>query len=590
MYSEYKVTNVELPKFIFFTGKGGVGKTSVACATAIKLADGGSKVLLISTDPASNLQDVFTIELSNVYKQIDTCPNLYVVNLNPEESARKYKESIIAPYRGKLPESVIQEMEEKLSGSCTLEVSTFNEFANYIVSDEIKEKFDYIIFDTAPTGHSLRLLQLPSAWSKYISEKDPKNVSIGQLSGLSSRKEEYVLAVDILTNPQMTKIILVSKPENIPLKETARALSELQELGFKNFSIVINGIINCSNDKISNSYYKKQQTALQNIPRELGNIDTYYIPLRSYNITGVDNIRRMLDNDQYKAIKTENYNLTAKCLSDLIDDLYTNKKKIIFTMGKGGVGKTSIAAAIALGLSQKGIKVHLTTTDPAAHIHYVIEQNDNITLSKIDEKKVLEEYKAEVLAEAKRTLKEEDIDYLKESLKTPCTQEIAVFRAFSKIVEKADEEVIVIDTAPTGHALLLLDISERNAKQIEGAQAEVPRSVSMLLPRLRNDKETEVIIVTLPEVTPVYEAMRLEKELKRAGIFSKWWVVNSSLYLTGTTNELLKIKAQSELQWINTVSNHTHGNYIIFPWIADDVNQHVIEKLVTQLDNPLKVH
>ena len=580
MYKQYKATDLILPKFVFFTGKGGVGKTSTACATAITLADSGSKVLLVSTDPASNLQDVFNIELNNVHQQIEASPNLFVVNLNPEEAAKQYKDSIIAPYRGKLPEAVIAEMEEKLSGSCTLEVSAFNEFSDYITNDEIQKKYDYIVFDTAPTGHTLRLLQLPSAWNKYVNEKEPENASIGQFSGLQSRKTECTKAVETLSDSNMTKLVLVSKAETIPLLETARALNELKELGITNFMLVINGLVDNGNDKVSNGYYNKQQAALKNMPKELSHTETYFIPLRSYNIMGIDNIRMMLKSDHFENIIINQDKMNIKGLKDLVDDLYVTKKKIIFTMGKGGVGKTSIAAAIALGLSERGVKVHLTTTDPAAHLEYVIHQSSKITLSRIDEKKVLEEYKREVLSEAKQTLNKEDTDYLKESLKTPCTQEIAIFRAFSKIVDKSTDEVLVIDTAPTGHTLLLLDSTERNYKQIQSSQIEVPESVRMLLPRLRNKNDTEVIIVTLPEGTPIYEAMRLEEDLKRAGIFSKWWVINSSLFLTDTKNELLKTKALNEVQWINKVATHANENCVITPWIADEVKDNILQALV----------
>lgn len=580
MYKQYKVTDLLLPQFIFFTGKGGVGKTSTACATAITLADNGSKVLLVSTDPASNLQDVFNIELSNIHQQIEASPNLFVVNLNPEEAAKQYKDSIIAPYRGKLPEAVINEMEEKLSGSCTLEVSAFNEFTDYITNKEIQEKYDYIVFDTAPTGHTLRLLQLPSAWNKYVSEKDLENASIGQFSGLQSRKEECTKAVETLSNPNMTKLILVSKAETIPLLETERALKELKELGINNCMIVINGMVQDGSDEVSKSYYNKQQDALKNMPEELSNKETYFIPLRSYNITGIDNIRMMLKRDSFENSNINQGEMNLKGLKALVDDLYDTKKKIIFTMGKGGVGKTSIAAAIALGLSERGVKVHLTTTDPAAHLEYIIQQSSKITLSRIDEKKVLEEYKSEVLSEAEKTLKKEDIDYLKESLKTPCTQEISIFRAFSKIVDRSTDEVLVIDTAPTGHTLLLLDSTERNYKQIQSAQIDVPESVRQLLPRLRNKNDTEVIIVTLPEGTPIYEATRLEEDLERAGIFSKWWVINSSLFLTDTKNELLKTKALNEVQWIDKVASHANENCVITPWIADDVKYNILQELV----------
>jgi len=573
MYEQYDPAKLSLPKFVFFTGKGGVGKTSAACATAVGLADGGNTVLLVSTDPASNLQDVFEMSLNNERQPIDKLPNLYVANLDPEESARKYKEAIIGPYRGLLPETVINEMEEKLSGSCTVEVSAFNEFANYLTDDDISNKFDYVIFDTAPTGHSLRLLQLPSAWNKYVSEKEPENVSIGQYSGLQGRRDECQKAVETLSDPHMTKIVLVSKAESISMMETERAMRELKELGITSFALIINGVFQGGDDDISRSFFEKQQRVLDEIPEELACTETYAIPLRSYNIIGIDNLRRLLNGDDLADVALPQERIASRDIRDLIDDLYENKKKVIFMMGKGGVGKTTVAAIVAMGLWDKGAKVHLTTTDPAAHIQYLIRQNQGITLSRIDEQAVLEEYKEEVMSEAKLTMDQDALDYLTESLKTPCTQEIAVFRAFSKIVEKADDEVVVIDTAPTGHTLLLLDSTQRNSRQMESVQDEIPQSVRNLLPRLRNKDETEVVIITLPEITPVYEAARLQKDLERAGIFSKWWVVNSSFYLSETENQLLKLKAVTEIKWINEAIALSGGNCAVIPWTAGDVMQ-----------------
>lgn len=258
-------------------------------------------------------------------------------------------------------------------------------------------------------------------------------------------------------------------------------------------------------------------------------------------------------------------------LSDIVSYLDNSEKKVIFTMGKGGVGKTTVAAAIALGLSKKGKKVHLTTTDPAAHLKFVIDETSGITMSHIDEREELKKYQNEVLSKARENgLSDEDIAYIEEDLRFPCTQEISVFRAFAEIVEKADDEIVVIDTAPTGHTLLLLESAQSYNKEIQRTKGETPESVKKLLPRLKSD-EIEVIIVTLPEATPVYEAMRLEEDLKRADIHNKWWVVNSSLYAAGTTNQMLKAKASNEIEWINKVYENTGGNVALIAWKAENV-------------------
>jgi arsenite-transporting ATPase len=572
---------IVLTKYLFYTGKGGVGKTSVACATAVTLADSGKKVLLISTDPASNLQDVFNTELTNKGVEIKEVPNLVVSNLDSIQAAAEYRESVIAPYRGKLPDAILNNMEEQLSGSCTVEIAAFNEFSNFITDEKIQQEYDHILFDTAPTGHTLRMLQLPSAWSNFISESTHGASCLGQLSGLESKKEIYKKAVETLSDSNLTTLILVSRPEAVPLKEAERASKELADIGVSNQTLIVNGVLTAYDDSISQSLYQRQQKALAEVPKDLQGLKTYRIPLRAYNITGMENVRALLTKDNY-IIRDEKINVkTIMQLRDVVDDLDKTDKKVIFAMGKGGVGKTTIAAAIALGLSAKGKKVHLTTTDPAAHLKFVVNEDSGISMSHIDEHAELKKYQEEVLSKARETMSDEDVAYVEEDLRSPCTQEIAVFRAFAQIVEKAENEIVVIDTAPTGHTLLLLDSTQSYHREIQRSQGDIPESVKKLLPRLRNADETEVIIIALAEATPVYEAMRLEEDLKRAGIHSKWWIINSSLYATGTTNNMLRAKASNEIEWINKVAEHSKGDFALINWSTDDIKGDKLRSLIS---------
>lgn len=567
----FALSKLHLTQYLFFTGKGGVGKTSTACAVATSLADSGKRVLLVSTDPASNLQDVFAMELHSKPTPITEVPGLSAANLDPIEAAAEYRESVIAPYRGVLPDAAIANMEEQLSGSCTIEIAAFNAFANFITDETIQKSYNHIIFDTAPTGHTLRMLQLPSAWSNFINESTHGASCLGQLSGLEEKKAVYKTAVDTLADGSKTMLLLVTRPETAPLQEANRASCELRELGIQNQLLIVNGVLMQHDDALSSELYRKQQAALADMPAKLKELAQYAVPLRAYPIIGIANIRAMLTEDHFEQQQAEIDRTKLHRLNDLVDTLDAENKKVIFTMGKGGVGKTTIAAAIALGLAKRGKKVHLTTTDPAAHLKFVLSEQDGITMSHIDEAAELKKYQEEVLSKARQNgLSGEDIAYIEEDLRSPCTQEIAVFRAFAEVVEKADDEIIVIDTAPTGHTLLLLDSTENYDREIRRTKGETPESVKHLLPRLKG-KETEVIIVTLPEATPVYEAMRLEDDLKRAGLSANWWVINQSFALTGSSNRTLAVKANNEAEWINKVDQHTHGKTVLLPWHPEEV-------------------
>lgn len=580
MFKNFNVNDLDLTKYLFFTGKGGVGKTSAACAIAVNLADSGKKIMLISTDPASNLQDVFETELDNKGVPIKAVPNLTVANFEPEAAAAEYKENVVGPYRGKLPDVVIQNMEEQLSGSCTVEIAAFNEFSGFITDEQAARDYDHIIFDTAPTGHTLRMLQLPSAWTDFISESTHGASCLGQLAGLEEKKDSYRQAVENLADPDKTTLILVARPELSTLKEAARASRELDEIGVKNQALIINGVLNEHDDPLSDEIFAKQQETLGQIPEELEGKVTYEIPLRPYNISGIDNIRAFLGGGE-TMLSTEKLTVSnIPTLNDVIDDLFNANKKVIFTMGKGGVGKTTIAATIAMELARRGKKVHLTTTDPAAHIDFVIDEGFGVTLSRIDEEKELEKYQEEVLNVARQTMSGDDLAYVEEDLRSPCTQEIAVFRAFADIVDRSEQEVVVIDTAPTGHTLLLLESTQSYNKEIARTQGDIPESVKKLLPKLKDETQTEVVIVTMAEATPFYEAQRLEEDLNRAGIFSKWWIINSSFYALNTTNPILMAKASNEVQWINKIAEISNGKLALVKWTTRDLKGETLKVLL----------
>ena len=576
MYPSFSPNHIGT-QFLFLTGKGGVGKTSTACATAVALADSGKKVLLISTDPASNLQDVFGIELTSTPKAVPAVENLFASNIDPEESAKAYRESVVGPYRDKFPEAVVATMEEQLSGACTVEIAAFDEFTGFLTNSEITGQYDHIIFDTAPTGHTLRLLQLPTAWNGFLEESTHGASCLGPLSGLADKKELYSSAVSALSDPSKTTLILVTRPDVSSLLEADRASKELKEIGIKNQMLMVNGLLqhHNENDEISSAFYLRQREALKQMPDNLKETITYSLPYVSFSLTGVENLRNIFKplSEVLTTSDIENPTVNIPGLRAVIDDFSANDTKLIFTMGKGGVGKTTVASSIAVGLVEKGHRVHLTTTDPAAHLEYQFQSdhlNQNLTISSINPKVEVEKYKAEVLSKASKDLDEAGLAYLKEDLESPCTEEIAVFQAFAEVVGKSENEIVVIDTAPTGHTLLLLDASESYSKEIERSTGEVPESAKKLLPQIRNPKETSVVIVTLAEATPVLEASRLQDDLRRATINPKWWVINQSLSATNTNDPILRGKASAEWEWIREVKENKAEKCAIIPWLPEE--------------------
>ncbi len=577
-------------RHLFFTGKGGVGKTTVASATALRLAESGQRTLIVSTDPASNLDDVFAMRAGTTPTVVPGVETLSIMNLDPEAAAAAYRERMVGPYRGVLPGSAIRSMEEQLSGACTVEIAAFNEFTALLADPTLTASFDHVIFDTAPTGHTLRLLSLPSAWSGFLETSSSGASCLGPLAGLEQHRTQYAATVEALSDAASTTVVLVARPDVSALREAARAGNELRALGIANQRLVVNGLLTgeIGDDLLAAAFAAQQRDALALMPAALGVLPRTTIPLIANDLTGLDALRlfgRAFDGavDMTDIASTASVGETPTVprgfgtLDTLVAQLAADGHGVVMTMGKGGVGKTSLAASIAIALANAGHRVHLSTTDPAAHIAAAVGDHamSSLTVSRIDPTVETALYAQEVLsaadaaAAASGGLEPDERALLEEDLRSPCTEEIAVFRAFARTVEEAQDAFVVLDTAPTGHTLLLLDAAESYHREVaRTAGSHVPDSVRALLPRLRDVHYTKMLIVTLAEATPVHEASRLQDDLRRAGIEPFGWVVNASLAASGTRHPLLAARAALEVPYLTAVATALSTRATLIPWRA----------------------
>jgi len=571
-----------VPRFLFFTGKGGVGKTSMSCVVASALADQGKQVLLISTDPASNLDEVLETALNGRPAPIMGQPGLWAMNIDPVQAAAEYRERIVGPYRGVLPDEAVQSIEEQLSGACTVEIAAFNEFTRFIGDDNAAKDYDHVVLDTAPTGHTLRLLSLPAAWNDFVIANTSGSSCLGPLSGLKDQRLVYEAAVNSLTDSRKTLLILVARAEGITLKEAARASAELCAIGMKNQHLIINGLFKTtSSDPVAKAFSRKAEAAMASMPERLMRLPRTVVGFNPQGLTGLKAIRETVRGrpvicapDIVEQLRIGSNHLLAQTgrWKELLVSLEERGTGLIMTMGKGGVGKTSIAVAIATELASRGHPVHLSTTDPAAHIQDMLDQPlPNLRVSRIDPKEETRKYIENILEEKKGTLSDEDMALLEEELRSPCIEEIAVFRAFAHAVALGRDHFVVLDTAPTGHTLLLLDATKSYHREVEKNSDGVAEEVKELLPRLRDPEFTKILLVTLPEATPVHEAARLQDDLRRAQIEPFAWIINQSFALSGTTDTLLAARGANELKYIEEVASKLADNVVILPWRPGEI-------------------
>jgi arsenite-transporting ATPase len=568
-----------LPKFVFFTGKGGVGKTSLACATALSLADKGNKVLLVSTDPASNVGQVFETEIGNRLTSIPQVTGLDAIEINPEEAAAQYRERIVGPMRGVLPEKALKGIEEQLSGACTTEIAAFDEFTALLTDDKLIGRYDHVVFDTAPTGHTIRLLQLPGAWSGFLEEGKGDASCLGPLAGLEKQRARYAAAVEQLSDGETTRLVLVARPCRSALAEAARTSRELAAIGIRNQHLAINGLMpnEVDDDPLAAALAERDQAALAAMEAEVARLPRETFPLRSENLVGIDALRRFATGapdrmGEASANAEPEPREDLPNLGSLVDEIERPGKGLLMFMGKGGVGKTTMAAAVAAELAARGHEVLLTTTDPAAHLVETLGgEVPSLTVGRIDPAEETARYRDHVLETKGKGLDSQARAMLEEDLRSPCTEEIAVFQAFSRVIRESSRHFVVMDTAPTGHTLLLLDATGSYHRDIvRHAVPNSPARIVTPMMRLQDPEQTKILIVTLPETTPVLEAAHLQDDLRRAGIEPWGWIINASLAASVTRHPLLRRRAESELDQIAKVREGLARRHAVVPMQAEE--------------------
>ena len=572
-------------RFLFFTGKGGVGKTSLSTATAIALADAGKRVLLVSTDAASNLDEMLGVPLSNQAVAVPAVSGLHMLNIDPDTAAEAYRQRVLAQLEADAGEEERQTVREQLSGACTTEIAAFDEFAALLAGEGIDGGYDHIVFDTAPTGHTLRLLSLPKAWTGFLAGNDRGASCLGPHSGLKMQEARFNAALKALSDPSLTTVILVTRPDPRPMQEAARTAEELRHLGLANQRLAINGVFHASeaSDPIANAIEALGRQALNEMPDALARLPRDEVPLRAFDTVGLPALRALLGGAEFDPshVRPEpveghlpkHLALPAEPLSRMADELAAVGHGLIMVMGKGGVGKTTIAAALAVGLVQRGHSVHLTTTDPAAHVADALNGSlEGLKVGRIDPKAETEAYIHKIMATRGKALDEQGKALLLEDLQSPCTEEVAVFHAFSRVVNEARSNFVVLDTAPTGHSLLLMDATgayhRQMVQQYEGGDTK-PGALHIITPlmRLQDASMTRVVIVTLPEVTPVSQAAALQDDLRRAQIEPWAWVINKSIAATGTSDPLLKARLAGEVKQTERIASGLAKRTFVLPWL-----------------------
>jgi len=584
--------------YIFFSGKGGVGKTTMAAATAIHHAHSGKKTLIVTTDPASNLADVFEQAIGHRIAAIRGVPNLHAMEIDPDAATKEYKERLIGPYRGVMPEDVIASLEENLSGPCTTEMASFDRFIDFMEGDE----HDVIVFDTAPTGHTIRLLELPVDWSRHIeqSAKGSGQTCLGPVQTIQDSKEKYDRATALLRDPDRTTFVFVMRPEALSLYETMRARKELETIGIRSGLTVINGILpqEACDVRFFWRKFEAQQRVIADTETTIGT-PIRRMFLRDGEVKGTTGLAsvaaelydgvRAAPTPAAPACEPEQAAPTAPDLESLLFPVPGKGTRALFFTGKGGVGKTTVSCVVAVHLADRGYKTLIVTTDPAAHLGEVFgvpvgsepaRIAENLSAVMIDQQQAFAQYKERVLSESRGTCSAEMLAAMEEELNSPCTEEMAAFDKFIRFIEGHEYDVVVFDTAPTGHTLRLLDLPFDYARQVEmmvssdenaAVKQETGNRFREIIALLRDPERAVFSLVLYPESTPIMESWRALLDLKHAGIETQLIVANLVLPESACSNSFFRNRRRMQLKYLKELDEKFAPPVLRFPLMAEEI-------------------
>ncbi len=596
-------------RFIFFSGKGGVGKTSMACTTAVRYADEGKRTLIVTTDPASNLADVFEQPIGHKITPIDGVPNLWAMEIDPDRATEEYKDRALAPIRAVFPPQMVQVMEEQMSGPCTAEVAAFDRFTDFLdTAADGNSPFDVVIFDTAPTGHTLRLIELPIEWSRSIDEaaQGSGQTCIGPAAAIQDARQKYERTVATMRNPAQTRFIFVLQPEATSIKETVRATDELGKLGIHTHELIVNGIL--PPEETANLLFAQriqmQAAYLTQIARDLplparrmylldgeikGNARLREVAAMLFDGKGVS--AKPVARD-HQVMNSSEHRLGTN--SDVLQRLLPNgHRRTVFFAGKGGVGKTVASCTTAVWLARQGYKTLLLTTDPAAHLGDVlgvpvgdsiapVDGVPNLWATRIDPKAAGEAYKIRILADARRRGRPESaLKVMREELNSPCTEEIAAFDLFIEYASQADWEAVVFDTAPTGHTLRMLELPVEWSKQLDvkvfasvdtvAADDVAKQHFSAVIDMMRDPDSSTFAYVMYPEATPIIEAYRASEELRTLGIQPGLVVANLVLPPDQCTTPFSRARRAMQEQYLEQIAARFPVPVLQIPLLPQEV-------------------